>query len=58
MVLLKQLKMKQKNKDDYFFLFLYGGLAPSAIVAALSEVTGGKGVIRADKGALRAYEHF
>ena len=57
MVLLKQLKMKQKNKDDYFFLFLYGGLAPSAI-AALSEVTGGKGVIRADKGALRAYEHF
>lgn len=52
--------MKQKNKDDYFFLFsgLAAPLAATLIVAALSEVTGGKGVIRAGKGSLGAYQDF
>ena len=52
--------MKQKNKDDYFFLFsgLAAPLAATLIIAALSEVTGGKGVIRAGKGSLGAYQDF
>ena len=54
----KTVENEAKEQRWLFLPFLYGGLAPSAIVAALSEVTGGKGVIRADKGALRAYEHF
>ena len=54
MELVKQLKMKQKNKKGRCLPILLGTLAASLLESALTE----KGVIRAGEGVIRAGQDF